>query len=63
MERVQGVPEDHKSKDLYHFKPHLQVFRGPPVEHFDNLEVRGIFFDFKGSMEQKKVKNHCFLGR
>ena len=34
----------------------LQVFRGPPVIHFDNLGVRGIFFDFYGSMEQKKLR-------
>jgi hypothetical protein len=53
VERDQGVREDYKSKVLYHFKPLLQVFRGPPVVHFDNLGVCGTFFDFSGSVEQK----------
>ena len=46
MERVKGVRENYISKVLYNFKHLLQVFRGPPVVQFDNLGVRGTFFDF-----------------
>ena len=38
------------------FEPILQVFRGPPVLQSDDLRVRGNFFGFQGSMEQKRLR-------
>ena len=50
-----GVRNDHKSKVLYHFKPLIQVSKGPPTVNFDSLGVREIFFDFLG-LWSKKVR-------
>jgi len=55
----QWVREDSKNKVMYPFKPILQGFRDPPVTPIDTVEVQEGFFIFKGSTEQKKVKNPC----
>ena len=44
----EGVGGPRRSQELYLFKPLLQLFRSPPVLHFDNLGVRGNCFDFWG---------------